>query len=495
MAQREYQKTLGSLLADLSLPDEIAAINVRALALDSRQVEKGALFIAVSGHAEDGRHYIKDAIARGAVAVLVEDDGGGETRDLSVPVIPVSKLRSRIGLLADIFYDQPTRDMTIIGVTGTNGKTTCVNLLSQALHDTRHPCGHIGTLGYGFPGALHPASHTTPDALRVQRLMAMFRDAGARYVCMEVSSHALEQGRVSGVHFDVAVFTNLSRDHLDYHGDMEQYALAKAKLFDAPGLTAAIINIDDDYGRQLASNLSKSTTVRPVSLWRYGIGHGEVSAEHVDVLHDALELKIAVRDKQLMCRAHLVGRFNIHNLLAVIATLHVTGTAFESIASVVERLRPVAGRMELFEHPGRPLVVVDYAHTPDALEKALSALREHTRGQLWCVFGCGGDRDRGKRPQMGQVAEQGADHVVLTDDNPRTENPDGIIAEIASGMSSQAVVIRERKAAIRHAICQAAVDDAVLVAGKGHEDYQEVMGVRLHYSDRDTVRHVLEEAA
>jgi len=325
----------------------------------------------------------------------------------------------------------------------------------------------------------------------VHRLMAEFVAAGAKTVCMEVSSHALDQARVAGVAFDIAVFTNLTRDHLDYHGDMDAYAEAKARLFDFPHLKAAVINQDDAFGRELIERLRGRTQVLS-----FGLQGGDVQANAVKTSPDGLTLAIATPHGEVQLRSPLLGRFNAANLLAVLAVLLAAGVPLAEAANMLAHAQPVAGRMERFGgNAGQPLVVVDYAHTPDALEKALQALREHTQGKLVCVFGCGGDRDRGKRALMGRIAEQLADIVILTNDNPRHEDPASIINEIATGMQTTPTAIPDRVHAIRAALSEARAGDIVLVAGKGHEDYQQFGDRRLAYSDRDTVRALLGEAA
>lgn len=352
-------------------------------------------------------------------------------------------------------------------------------------------CGIIGTLGYGFPGALNHGLHTTPDAVTMQRLLAEFVAAGAAYAAMEVSSHALEQGRVRAVAFAAAVFTNLSRDHLDYHGDMERYAGAKTRLFHSEGLAAAVVNCEDDHGRELIAALAPR--MRVVT---YGFSRGDVHARALDCARDGLRLRVLTPGGEVDVAAPLLGRFNAANLLAALAALIALGFDPADAACRLSNVVPVPGRVERFKGAdGRPLVVVDYAHTPDALEQVLRALRPHAAGRLWCVFGCGGDRDRGKRPQMGRIAERLADSVILTDDNPRHEPGDAIVRDIAAGMRAPPRVIRERKAAIAAALSEAGAEDVVLIAGKGHEDYQQVGDRRLPYSDRETVRILLGLAA
>jgi len=481
---------LSTLLAGLMETPLVHDPEISGITLDSRAVQHGWLFIAVPGTRTDGRAYIAGAYSRGAAATVYEVNGF-ETDARSANAIGVRALRQHIGAIADRFYGAPSRKLKVVGVTGTNGKTTTTHLLAQVLDRPDARCGLIGTLGCGFPGQLDPSVHTTPDAVSVHRLMAEFVAAGAKAVCMEVSSHALDQARVAGVAFDIAVFTNLTRDHLDYHGDMDAYAEAKARLFDFPHLKAAVINQDDSFGRELIERLRGRTQVLS-----FGLQGGDVLANAVLTSADGLTLTVTTPHGEVQLRSPLLGRFNAANLLAVLAVLLAAGVPLAEAANTLTHAQPVAGRMERFGGSDRqPLVVVDYAHTPDALEKVLQALREHTQGKLVCVFGCGGDRDRGKRPQMGRIAEQLADVVILTNDNPRHEDPSSIINEIATGMQTTPSAVPDRAQAIRTALSEARAGDVVLVAGKGHEDYQQVGDQRLAYSDRDTVRALLGEAA
>lgn len=464
---------------------------MRGLQVDSRRVQPGDLFLAAPGMVADGRDFIDAAVAAGAAAIVYEAGDDYALRGAQVPAFGVSGLPQKIGIIADRFYGSPSRRLVVIGVTGTNGKTTCTQLLAQALDQSPRRCASVGTLGYGFPGALNASIHTTPDAVTVHRLMADFMDQGAAHVAMEVSSHALEQGRVNGVAFDVAVFTNLTRDHLDYHGDMDTYGRAKAGLFATEGLKYVVINRDDAFGRGLLARVGAR-----IEALSYGVEGGEVRAREVRPLPDGLSLRVTTPYGETELRSPLIGRFNAYNLLAVLATLLALDVKLEDAAARLSRAQAPSGRVERFGGKnGLPLVVVDYAHTPDALEKILAALREHTRGKLWCVFGCGGDRDRGKRPVMGQIAERLADVVLLTDDNPRHESGVAIITDILGGIRSSPQVIRDRRAAIAAAISGAGEGDIVLIAGKGHEDYQQVGDERRPYSDRDSVRELLEVAA
>jgi len=480
---------LSELLAGIAVPPSGRDPEIHGLALDSRAIEAGDVFLAFPGARTDGRQFIAGALARGATAVLYEAQGG-EPDTRGVIAIGVHNLREQVGHLADRFYGSPSHRLKVIGVTGTNGKTTTTQLLAQALDRVNHRCGLIGTLGSGFPGNLDPSVHTTPDAVSVHRQLAGFVKAGAKAVCMEVSSHALDQARVAGVAFNVAVFTNLTRDHLDYHGDMDAYAAAKARLFDFPHLEAAVINADDRFGQALISR------ARPgVRVIGFGLEQGDIRARHVVPSTAGLSMQVSTPQGEITVNSPLLGRFNASNLLAVLTVLLVVGMPLADAALAVAQARSVAGRMERFGGDPHPLVVVDYAHTPDALDKVLAALREHTRGKLVCVFGCGGDRDRGKRPLMGAIAERLADVVILTNDNPRHEDPQSILAEIASGMRTTPTIVPDRTHAIRAALAETASGDIVLVAGKGHEDYQQIGDQRFPYSDRDTVATLLEDAA
>lgn len=482
---------LSSLLQGIAPVPASADCHIAGLAIDSRQIRSGDLFLAFPGTAVDGRRYIGDAVTAGAAAVVYDNAGRFDAGQLPVPAIGVTDLRTALGAIASRFYDMPSQKLVVVGVTGTNGKTTCTQLLAQALDRAPRRCAVIGTLGAGFPGALDESPHTTPDAITTQRLMREFVGASAAYVAMEVSSHALHQGRVNDVTFDLAVFTNLTRDHLDYHGDMQAYGAAKAMLFDWSGLKHAVINRDDEFGRALLEKIGGRVTTLS-----YGLEGGDVTVQRMTPTSHGLEMHVVTPKGDATLNAPLFGRFNAYNLLAVLATLLLLDVPLAEAVERLRHVRPVPGRAERFGgSKGRPLVIVDYAHTPDALEKILASLREHVSGKLVCVFGCGGDRDRGKRPLMGAIAERLADQVILTDDNPRTEKPESIIDDIRAGMKGAPFVTRDRAQAIAQAIANANTDDIVLVAGKGHEDYQQIGTQRLPYSDRRTVRTLLGEAA
>ncbi|MBA1243914.1 UDP-N-acetylmuramoyl-L-alanyl-D-glutamate--2,6-diaminopimelate ligase [Pseudomonas japonica] len=454
---------------------------IRELALDSRDVRPGDLFLAVPGTRVDGREHIADALARGAAAVAYEADGASVLPLTSTPLIPVRGLARQLSSIAGRFYSDPGRHLRLVGVTGTNGKTSVTQLIAQALDHLGLPCGLIGTLGSGFHGELKSGRLTTPDAVVVQATLSDLRKAGARAVAMEVSSHALEQGRVAALDFSIAVFTNLSRDHLDYHGSMQAYAEAKARLFAWSTLRARVINLDDPFGQDLASRPGVSRVIG------YSLEDPTAALYCRDARFDdhGVSATLVTAHGTFSLRSRLLGRFNLSNLLAAIGALVALDYPLDEILKAVPQLQGPQGRVQRLGGGDRPLVVVDYAHTPDALEKVLQALRPHASGNLVCVFGCGGDRDRGKRPLMARVAEDFADTVIVTDDNPRSEAPDTIFADIRPGFArpEQARFVSGRGAAIAQAISEARAGDVVVLAGKGHEDYQEILGERQPFSD------------
>lgn len=483
---------LSDLLHGVDVINAFVDVEISGLTMDSRAITSGDAFVAVKGLTTDGHIYIDNALNAGATVVLTERM---EPQWHDKPVIAVEQLRHQLGTIADRFYGSPSKAMSVIGVTGTNGKTTCTYLTAQALNASGEHCGLIGTLGVGYPDQLEDSGHTTPDVFSVHRQLARFRDEDCTHVCMEVSSHALDQGRVDNVDFDIAVFTNLSRDHLDYHGSMENYGSAKQNLFRYPGLECAVVNREDDYSEQIAESFLARGHDHSERLITYGFANANINATAYETTEAGISLTLTYLSQTIDVKCQLLGRFNAANLLAVTAVLICLGKPLEKLPAILSGLKSAAGRMEIFHRGQSPVVVVDYAHTPDALEKALQALREHVHGKLWCVFGCGGDRDSGKRPVMGSIAESLADYVVLTDDNPRSESPASIITDIASGMEKQPLIVQPREQAIRHVIDQAGRNDIVLIAGKGHEDYQEIDGKRSHYSDRETVTALLEDAA
>jgi UDP-N-acetylmuramoyl-L-alanyl-D-glutamate--2,6-diaminopimelate ligase len=463
--------SLASLLEGFADAGALGDLRICGLTLDSRQARPGDAFVALRGTRAHGIAFAADAVARGAALVLAETPVvAGFTP--GVPVLWIDQLHARLGEIAARFYGHPSRALRLIGVTGTNGKTSTVQLITQALARLGHRAASIGTLGAGLYGQLDEGERTTPDAISVQRLLAQFREQGATHVAMEVSSHALEQGRVGAVDFEVAAFTNLTRDHLDYHGTMEAYGAAKAKLFAWPGLKAAVVNVDDDFGRALAGRLPAG--VRTLRTSAAGAAGAQVAAQAIATSAEGLAFALRTPWGAQAVHSPLLGRFNVENLLTVIASLGALDEPFVGIVEAIATLTPVNGRMNRIGGDGvHPLVVVDYAHTPDALEQALTALRAHCAGRLVCVFGCGGERDAGKRPQMGAIARRLADLAIVTDDNPRGEDGDAIVAQILAGMQAPVTVERDRAAAIGHAIAHAGPDDVVLIAGKGHETYQE----------------------
>ena len=483
---------LAELLPDVAgIPADLV---VHGLVQDSRELRAGDAFVAIGGFGVHGLKFVDQARAVGASAILFEAPAPADS-PAPADAIAVPRLRARLGELADRFHDRVSDSMTVVGVTGTNGKTSTVQLLAQAWSLRGVRGSTVGTLGAGLYGQVVPTGFTTPLVLRLHALLADLHDAGAQAVAMEVSSHALDQGRVDGVHFDVALFTNLTRDHLDYHGDMASYGAAKARLFQWPGLKAAAINLDDDYGRTLHAALPPS--VRAVGLSSRG-NAATLRAEALRLDGAGIAFDLVSGDGIHPVRSTLLGRFNVDNLLAVAGALLALGDAPAQIAGTLSQLQPIHGRMNRLGGDGvRPLVVIDYAHTPDALEQALSSLRGHAQARLICVFGCGGERDRGKRPQMAAIAEAGADVVIVTDDNPRAEDGDTIVADILAGFvdADRAVVERDRAAAIARAIGGAGPRDIVLIAGKGHEPYQEISGVRHPFDDTEVARMQLETHA
>lgn len=467
------------------------------LTLDSRAVQPGSLFLACQGRRSHGLQYLETALERGATGVLWEPAPGVRAPALPLPVIgaAVPGLGGLAGQIADRFFGEPSAALDITGITGTNGKTTCAWLLAQALTASGRDSGYVGTLGVALKGRVAGGELTTADAVTVHRQLAQLRAAGASCVAMEVSSHALDQQRVAGVRFKVAAFTNLTRDHLDYHGDMAHYGAAKSRLFQWPGLEWRVINIDDEFGLQLPSVRPAAGRLFATSRnnARLAAADAWLAAESCALGPRGIDLRVASSFGSTDLSVPLLGAFNADNVLTVLACLLALGIALPDAARVLAAARPPSGRMESFGGDTRPLVLVDYAHTPDALEKALAAVRAHCAGAVHLVFGCGGDRDRGKRPLMGAVAARSADRCWLTNDNPRTENPVDIVADIQRGMPADArsVVELDRARAICAAIAAARAGDAVLVAGKGHEDYQVFGTRRQPFSDQAVVHAAL----
>ncbi len=473
------------------------AIPVTGLASDSRFVDKGDLFFAVKGESMDGRDFLSQAAAQGAVAIVAEQ-GVTETQRKSVAAIPVLEIKGLdrvVGEVASRFYGRPSEAMATAGVTGTNGKTTTSRILAHLLRAGGERCGVIGTLGASLDDAVVEAQNTTPGPISLQRQLAEWRDQGTTAVVMEVSSHSLVQHRVAGVRFDTAMFTNLSRDHLDYHGDMATYARAKARLFASEGLEHAVINRDDPWADVMISALASSTTLHLYSLKG---GEVAVSASAAHYHGSGLEARVHTPWGDGRLQSSLVGNFNLSNLLAAITAACLAGMDLQDVLNAVSTLVGVDGRMQRVSNDRDLQLVVDYAHTPDALANVLQALRAHTPGQLWCVFGCGGDRDAGKRSEMGRIASELSDRMVITSDNPRSEAPMKIIDDILEGVPTarmrQAAAEPDRAKAIALAVADARPGDCVLVAGKGHEDYQLLGADRLAFSDVAALRQALESA-
>jgi UDP-N-acetylmuramoyl-L-alanyl-D-glutamate--2,6-diaminopimelate ligase len=479
--------------------DAVENCSVSGITLDSRQIQVGDLFLACRGLKSNGAEFIDDAIAAGAAAVLIDAASVREKQNASVPVIAVSELGEKAGLIANRFYDLPSESLNVIGVTGTNGKTSIAHFIAHSLNtDGNNNAGVVGTLGIGVPGKMQESKNTTPDAITIHSAIADMRDQGVSNVAMEVSSHALEQSRVAAVSFDIGIFSNLSQDHLDHHGDMQSYGEAKRQLFLKPSLHSAVINIDDEFGWALAKDIAAKLRVITYSLNVDVID--AASSEHVSGLITSAEpgaLTIEIKSPwgESTLVTQLSGEFNASNILACLSALCLSGIAFADAIERISHLQAVPGRMECFSKPGRTRVIVDYAHTPDALEKALSSLRHICKGKLVCTFGCGGDRDQGKRALMGKVAEIWADHIILTNDNSRNEDPGHIIEQILAGIVSkeQVSIITDRGLAIEEAIRISVAEDVVLIAGKGHESWQEIAGIRSPFNDRILVRNLLEQ--
>jgi UDP-N-acetylmuramoyl-L-alanyl-D-glutamate--2,6-diaminopimelate ligase len=482
--------TLAALLRGIaSVPRDVTLAD---LTLDSRHVRPGSAFLACRGARRHGLEFAADVARRGAVAILWEPDGNirPPVLDPAIVLAAVPQLTARASELADRFFAAPSRALDVIGVTGTNGKTTCAWLLARALSASGQPAAYLGTLGSAFDGALAAGEMTTPDAVMAQRHLADFRDRGARAVAMEVSSHGLAQGRVQAVHFDAAVFTNLTRDHLDFHGDMAAYGAAKASLFERADVRLRVFNTDDDFGAALAARADFAGRIACSREARRAAGEGPyLLARDIEYGAGGTAFELESSFGRVRITTRLLGEFNVDNMLAVLAVLLGSGVAPAAAAAAVQDLAAPPGRLETFARDGAATAVVDYAHSPDALDKALGVLRRHCAGRLVVVFGCGGERDRGKRPAMGAAAAGRADAIVLTDDNPRGEDGDAIIADIRGGLGDRThTVIRDRRAAILHALHDARSGDVVLIAGKGHEDYQITGTQTRPFSDRQVVR-------
>jgi len=483
-------RRLTALLGQVELAPNIELTD---MILDSRAVKQGCLFVALHGHQVDGRQYIPQAIAKGASAVLAETEDIQQhlsTKiEQGVPIISFYQLGSHLSALAGLFYDNPSHKLTLVGVTGTNGKTTISQLLAQWTTLLGHRSAVMGTIGNGLLGQVKEATNTTGSAVEVQASLADFVTRGADFAAIEVSSHGLVQHRVEALAFDVAIFTNLSRDHLDYHQSMENYALAKKRLFTELHFRHQIINADDSVGQTWLQEQPNAVAVSCQTDFQPHQAHW-LKATAIQFSQKGARIEFESSWGKGELHSALIGQVNVSNLLLVFATLLSLGYDIEKLMKTVPQLTGGCGRMERLSALNQPTAIVDYAHTPDALEKALQAARLHCQGKLWCVFGCGGDRDRGKRPLMAKIAEQFADHVIVTDDNPRTESAAQIVQDILAGFEhpQHVEVCHARDQAIIQALQKADSDDVVLIAGKGHEDYQIIGTQKQHFSDQETVQ-------
>ena len=483
--------TLDSLLEGIA---DAPAIPVSGISADSRTLRPGELFLACQGASSHGLDYLGKVVAAGAAAVAW-DSSTGSAVDADVPMIPVADLQHHLGEIANRWFDFPSRSVRVIGVTGTNGKTTVAWLLRQCLNRLDRRCAYIGTVGYGLDDIEHEGSMTTPACIELHRMLAEFRDQGASLAAIEVSSHALEQSRVDGVSFDAAIFTNLSRDHIDYHGSMQAYFESKAGLFLDFDVRSRIVSLDTDYGTELANRCGPNVVTVSTRFDRVANGRPYVFVRAVVANPEGSRVSVTSSWGNVEFDLPLPGDFNVANAAEVLALLLCQDVPLADAAAVLATVNAPPGRMEHVKagQSGAPAVYVDYSHTPASLEAALRALRGHCGGKLWCVFGCGGDRDRGKRAMMGKVAARLADNAVVTSDNPRTEDPQRIISDILEGMGDGVVTIADRAEAIAYAISGAGAEDTVLIAGKGHEDYQVIGTQRLEFSDVHVARRCLAE--
>ncbi|MXP67181.1 UDP-N-acetylmuramoyl-L-alanyl-D-glutamate--2,6-diaminopimelate ligase [Pantoea sp. Aalb] len=474
----------------------VPSIILRDMVIDSRSAVYGDLFIAVVGHRFDGRHFISHAISQGVVAVIAEAEGvakDGDIREFNgIPVIYLSQLLKHLSSLAGCFYQQPAKKLKIIGVTGTNGKTTTTQLIAQWANILGKNSAVMGTIGNGLYGYLTLTENTTDSAVEVQRNLYNFAKKQVSLVVMEISSHALMQYRVAALPFEIAVLTNLSRDHLDYHGDIQNYESAKWRLFSEHKVNNIIINVNNEIEHRWFIKCPNAVVVTIKNNLQLNTNNF-IKSRFIDYHHAGSHINFSSSWGEGKIDSQLIGKFNVNNLLLALATLLTLNYPFNELVNSASQLKPVCGRMEVFTKPGQSTVIVDYAHTPDALENALKAIRLHCKGKLWCVFGCGGDRDRGKRALMGNIAERYADVVIITDDNPRSEESKVIINDIISGVYApeRVHIIPNRLQAVTNVIMNAKIDDIILIAGKGHELYQIIGNRRINYSDRFTVANLL----
>ncbi len=494
----------GFVQGDELLDANLASIDVGGVCLDSRLLNTGDLYLAMGGASAHGLQFIDSALNNNACAVVVDDAGMdlhqnaiAKVKQAGKPVLHVAQLKQKAGAIAARFYGHPSKHLDVVAVTGTDGKTSVCRFVSNALSGAGKPCGYIGTLGWGLE-SLTETQLTTPDAVSLQRMMAQMRDAGAHVIALEASSHGLEEGRLDAVDINVAVLTNFGRDHLDYHDTLEQYKAAKARLFSWPSVKSVVLNGRDELGQELAARAADSNCFS-VLFFSQGAPSADadvlVHAESIELHNNGMRFGLIDNGERFEQQSNLMGSFNVENLLACYGVLRALGQAANDASASLASVQQVPGRIEQFNGVNKPTAIVDYAHTPQALAAVMEAVRKHCEGRLWVVFGCGGDRDPGKRAPMGRAAEK-ADHIIVTDDNPRTENSADILDAIVAGMSEpdRAVVIADREQAIAHALTQAASNDLVLVAGKGHEDYQIIGTKKRDFSDRLSVQRFMQEA-
>ena len=493
--------TLKQLLCDLPVTEYLPEIEVKGLALDSRKVEPGFVFVALEGQFDHGLAYAEIAISRGAVAVLCDAKFDQYCQQILSKLmsraicVPVRDLQDKLGSMANQFYAEPSKAMFTCGITGTNGKTTVSHFIAQAMHKAYGCAAVVGTLGNGEINKLEESTHTTPDVISAHAMLADFQQAGIKHVAMEVSSHGLDQKRLDAVDFDITVFTNMTRDHLDYHGNLQAYKQAKKKLFVEHATKPMVINIDDEFGAELyAEKIAQNT------IWLYGLSKEKVKQSDAYVYassivnqNNGMRFMLNSSMGTAEVKLKLIGEFNVYNVLACFCVLLENKINFNHAVKYIENLHTVDGRMELIVQENKPSVVIDYAHTPDALFQALKNVRKHTLGKVICVFGCGGDRDKGKRALMAQAAEKLADLLIVTNDNPRNEEPEKIIDDIKEGISNdlKLIVEMDRKKAIQQAIDIAANDDLVLIAGKGHEKYQIIGNEKIAFDDKSVVMQTM----
>ena len=485
------KKMLSQLLPGASFKSDVEVFGVSD---DSRKIDEGHLFMAVSGENYNGSTFIAEALAKGVAAIAIDErDDIKMDPSFSVPVVKVRNLAGNRGAIASRFYDDPSSEMRVVGITGTNGKTSVSQYIAKALNFSGEPCGVVGTMGFGIDDTFRSPGLTTPDAVSLQKIMNILKREKAGTVTLEASSHGLVQGRLDDIEVDIAVFTNITRDHLDYHGSFGEYQSAKQKLFEFESLSAAIVNIDDPFGTVLVDGLADS--VQEVT---YSVNNTDADIHCVSLAFSNIGFEASLETPwgSFDVKSNLLGEFNVSNLLCVAGVMGCLGFSVEEMQKGISVLKNVKGRMDLIDGGSIADVVIDYAHTPDALEKAIKALMLHCKQDIWCVMGCGGDRDKGKRRLMGEVSTRLAQHTIVTDDNPRFEDPMIIINEIESGavFGAKITIEPERKLAISFALDHANENDIVLIAGKGHEDYQEIQGSRHPYSDYDVVKNFMTNA-